>query len=67
MAACWLILLPLAARMPRIRNDIQRNEALGVDPSAKFYSELPAMPAIMERMKETQRQHSSAFWLDDVQ
>ncbi|RIK71949.1 MAG: hypothetical protein DCC67_19935 [Planctomycetota bacterium] len=54
-ATIWLFILPLAARAPSIERHIRRNESLGVDPSAKFYSELPAMPRLWQRIKHAQR------------
>jgi hypothetical protein len=66
-AVCWLLLLPLAAQQPAIHNYIERNERLGVDPSAKFYSELPAMPAIADRVDQIRNQHALAFWTRSVQ
>jgi hypothetical protein len=66
MAACWLIILPLAAQQPAIHDYIDRNERLGVDPSAKFYSELPAMPTIARRVAKIRNQHGRAFWTRSV-
>jgi hypothetical protein len=51
MAIVWLAVLPALARIDRVQATIARNEALGIDASAKFYSELPAMPRILRRMK----------------
>jgi hypothetical protein len=62
MACCWLIILPHAAQRPIVRRHIERNERLGIDPSAKFYSELPAMPAIADRVDQIRNQHARAFW-----
>ena len=50
MAATWLWALPQHAETPSVRQMIDRNEELGIDPSAKFYSELPLMPRVMERL-----------------
>ncbi|MBA3480802.1 MAG: hypothetical protein H0T51_03210 [Pirellulales bacterium] len=66
IAAGWLLLLPWAARTPSVRGMIERNESLGIDPSAKFYSELPAMPAILDRVTEIRRRHGDAFELRNV-
>jgi hypothetical protein len=51
----WLTILPYIARMPTVRSFIERNEALGIDPSAKFYTELPAMPRLLERIRAARR------------
>ena len=47
LAGVWLVVLPLVGGNPAIRRYIERNERLGIDPSVKFYSELPAMPSIL--------------------
>jgi hypothetical protein len=41
---------------------IERNERLGIDPSAKFYTELPAMPWVRQRMAAVWAEGSDAFW-----
>jgi hypothetical protein len=48
----WLLILPSLAEVSAIRSMIDRHEAQGVDPSAKFYSELPAMPEIIRQIDE---------------
>lgn len=50
-AVVWLAALPWASRTAAVRQRIARDEALGVDPCAKFYTELPAMPAIVARVR----------------
>jgi hypothetical protein len=52
VAIVWLGILPFIGRQPRIRSYISRNERLGIDPSAKFYTELPAMPELLERVRQ---------------
>jgi hypothetical protein len=34
-----------------MRAYIERNESAGIDPAAKFYSEVPAMPGILARVR----------------
>jgi hypothetical protein len=51
----WLAVLPRLGRQPAIERYIQQNEALGIDPSAKFYTELPAMPALYDRVDRARR------------
>jgi hypothetical protein len=51
----WLGILPRIGRTPRVQAYIERNEHLGIDPSVKFYSELPVMPAIIERVESARR------------
>ncbi len=45
----WLAVLPWIGRQPTIREMTARNERLGIDPCAKFYTELPCMPGIYDR------------------
>jgi hypothetical protein len=52
----------MAARTPAIRGMVQRNQRLGVNPSAKFYSELPAMPRVRQRMEAVRAEGGEAFW-----
>jgi hypothetical protein len=51
LAIIWFALLPFLGRQPSIASYIQRNERLGIDPSAKFYTEVPAAPELIERMQ----------------
>jgi hypothetical protein len=53
MAVVWLAVLPLVGRQPVVRDYILRNEELGIDPSAKFYTELPCMPAVYNRVERS--------------
>jgi hypothetical protein len=44
---------------------IDRNESLGIDPSAKFYSELPLMPEVLERLtRHSERSEESSVTPD---
>lgn len=51
----WLVVLPSIGNLPSVRRYIEHNERAGIDPSAKFYSELPAMRQIIERATAAQR------------
>lgn len=55
VAAIWLGVLPYAGRQPGIESYIRRNEQSGIDPSAKFYTELPLMPSVLERVESLRR------------
>ena len=59
-AILWLAVFPRIGAMPGVRQTIQRNESLGIDPSAKFYSELPAMPRIVEQVRDARRREEPA-------
>jgi hypothetical protein len=60
LAVGWLLLLPWVAQSSPVQSMIKHNEELGVDPSAKFYSELPAMPEIVQDVRR-RREQSEAF------
>jgi hypothetical protein len=62
IAAVWLLLLPQVGKKAAIRQYIARNEAQGIDPSAKFYTELPGMTAIWAKMEGVKRREERAFW-----
>jgi hypothetical protein len=61
MAALWLVGLPYLGRQPSVRRYINENEARGIDPSAKFYTELPGMPAFYSRIDDARRREQAAF------
>ena len=62
IAAVWLGILPAVAQVSSVSRMIRRQEAHGVDPSAKFYSELPAMPMITQRVDQIREENAAAFW-----
>lgn len=51
MGILWLVVLPRVAVLPAVRARIERNEAAGIDPAAKFYTELPAMPRLLKQVR----------------
>jgi len=61
IALVWLCALPLLGSRPAIQRSIERNESLGIDPSAKFYTELPGMPDFYDRTDSARRRHAAAF------
>jgi hypothetical protein len=62
IAGMWIVVLPLIGRQAVVRDYIERNESLGIDPSAKFYTELPGMHAIREKVEGVRRRDAAAFW-----
>ena len=62
IVAIWLGVLPQVGQQTGVRTTIERNETLGIDPSAKFYTELPAMPALLDRAESVRRRNRHAFW-----
>lgn len=62
IAGVWLVLLPRLGNQVEIRSYIDQNNAAGVDPSAKFYTELPGMPGFLDHVETSRRRHEEAFW-----
>lgn len=62
IAGIWLVVLPALGRTRAVREHIELNVRNGIDPSAKFYTELPGMPLILERMDSAHRRDAAAFW-----
>lgn len=60
IAVVWLVVLPIVGQHPNIDAHIRRNERLGIDPSAKYYTELPAMPRLYEHVRY-RRGNSTSF------
>jgi hypothetical protein len=63
VAVVWLGALPLLGRRPAMHDYIERNQSLGIDPSAKFYTELPGMPDFFDRTDSARRRGRGAFGL----
>jgi hypothetical protein len=60
MAILWLKVLPVVGRQAAIQDYVRHNEQLGIDPAAKFYTELPCLPAAMHRVERSlSRQQAS--------
>ncbi len=51
VAIVWLAVLPQIGRQPVVCDYIQHNEQMGIDASAKYYTELPCMPAMFNRVE----------------
>ena len=49
IAITWLGILPWLGRLPLVEEHIARQQRLGIDPSAMFYTELEIMPEIAHR------------------
>lgn len=62
VAAVWLIVLPWIGTWPVVREKIQFEQSRGIDPSAMFYTELEAMPSIIEEIDRLHLEDGNAFW-----
>ncbi|HUQ69107.1 MAG TPA: hypothetical protein VM165_06280 [Planctomycetaceae bacterium] len=60
--ATWGVLLPWLGRQPSIAAMIDRNDTLGIDPSAKFYTETESTQHAQTRLASMQRRHPAALW-----
>jgi hypothetical protein len=56
LAAVWLVLLPAVAARPAMHEHLEWLEARKINPGAMYYTELEAMPDVLERMYERERQ-----------
>ena len=61
IAALWLGVWPALSRRPGIRAAIERNRALGIDPSAKFYTEQEANANALIAI-DSARRRAPAAW-----
>ena len=55
IAGLWLGVWPALSRRPAIRAAIERNRALGIDPSAKFYTEQEANASALIAVESARR------------
>lgn len=62
LVVCWMMVLPALSNTPAMRQELDRCEAQGINAGAMFYSELKAMPLVMDRMDQVHAEHGSAFW-----
>lgn len=58
----WLVVLPWLATQPPIRRHIEFLEQRQIDPSAMFYTELEAMPALRTKVSRIREDHPASFW-----
>jgi hypothetical protein len=61
VAVVWLAVLPLIGRQPVVSQYILRNERMGIDPAAKFYTELPCMPGVYNRIERSMQRARAAI------
>jgi hypothetical protein len=62
IAVLWLVVLPAVGRIPAVEAYVARNEAAGIDPSVKFYSEVTCMSLVIERVDSAHRTSGAVFW-----
>ena len=57
-----LVLLPAIGRIKPVRDYIDANESRGINPGAMYYTELDAMPRIIDDVDRKRESASEAFW-----
>lgn len=62
-AVAWLGVLPAIAARPAVKARLDELDAKGIDPSAMYYSELPAMDDVQVRFARFHREHADALWV----
>ena len=51
IAIVWCVVLPQMAGLPPVREYMDWLDERGIDPSAMYYTELPAMEPILDRLE----------------
>lgn len=62
IAVTWGFLLPKMSRQSTIQAMIARNEALGINAGAKFYTESASSQHAQSRLDSLQRRKPNALW-----
>ena len=62
IALVWSMLLPWIAERPLIARRLDELDRQGIDPSAMFYSELPAMEEVRLGLDRLRRDQPRLFW-----
>jgi hypothetical protein len=63
--ATWGGLLPWLSRQPAMQAMIDRNESLGINAGAKFYTETESSRHAMTRLESVRRRNPRALWTRD--
>jgi hypothetical protein len=66
LIACWTVMLPALSERPAMRQRLDRRNEQGINAGAMFYSELNAMPQVMERLDRIHAVHGNVFWQRSV-
>lgn len=62
ITAVWLFVLPSIGRLASVRHRIDGNHAAGINPTAVFYTDHPAMSDIERRIEAKVDAPSAWFW-----
>ena len=63
LTAVWLWGLPRLGSWPSIQARIRRDERCGIDPSAKFYTELDARHRLLREVTSRRDSEPRVFWI----
>lgn len=58
----WLLVLPWVARLEPVEQRIRFLESRGIDPSARFYTDQPAVWSNVQHVKDKLAAAPAAFW-----
>jgi len=62
MGFLWTAVLPAVSRWPVVQDRFERHQAIGLDPSAKFYTEMEFFPASQLDLRSRQRGKLAESW-----
>lgn len=62
IAGVWLVALPRFGARPALRARIERERSAGIDPGAMFYTELPAMGRLRDRLTRLEDERPGLWW-----
>lgn len=52
IALMWLVVLPWLSRRPAVNSHLRDLDHRGIDPSAMYYTDLPVMDRILDRLEK---------------
>ena len=58
----WIYLLPALGELKSVQTRIEKNRAAGINPTAVFYTDHPAMVDIERKIEDRVYSDSGAFW-----
>lgn len=62
LSLLWLVILPRAAEIPRLRSGIDFLEQKKIDPTAMFYSDLETIEDTMQNINLFHQENPNALW-----
>ncbi|MCY2976196.1 MAG: hypothetical protein NTW52_16195 [Planctomycetota bacterium] len=62
VVAVWMLVLPVVGDFPSVRQRIEGNRAAGINPTAVFYTDHPAMADIERSIAAKVNAPTGSFW-----